>query len=357
MVEAQHHLQQPHHARALGDDDHAARAQRRSRLLERFLVVGHGLALGRRQHLGRDAAGDDALQLLAAGDAAAVLEQELLQRVAVLDLVDAGPLDVAGDRHELRARALRQAELLERVGAVGDDAGDVGQRLDVVDDRRTLEEALDGEARRTVARIAALAFDGGEEPGRLAADVRAGAADHVDVAGEPGAEDFLAEEAVRVRLLDRRREAPVRQVEFAADVDERMPDLQRVRRDQHRLEQEVRRVLEDPAVLECPGLAFVGVRAEEVRLAVVELHHPPLAADRERGAAVAEQARRDDFLGDVRRRHRERLRQRLVAAARTVVGERMRRRGDRERHDELAAGHGYFNPSRSTSSFSMLMFS
>ena len=83
------------------------------------------------------------------------------------------------------------------------------------------------------------------------------------------ARDRLAEQACRVRLFDRAGDAPVRQVELAADVDEGVAHLQRVRGDQHRLDQQVRRVLEDPAVLEGARLALVGIGAEIVRLLVV----------------------------------------------------------------------------------------
>ena len=117
-------------------------------------------------------------------DAAAVLVEELHPRVAELDLVDARAVDVPGDREEPRARALRRADLFEGRGAVRDDPGDVRQRLDVVDDGRALVEPLHGQPRRAVARVALLAFEGREEAGGLAGDVRAGAAIDDDVAGE-----------------------------------------------------------------------------------------------------------------------------------------------------------------------------
>ncbi len=42
VVEAQHHLQQAHHAGAFGDDDHAARAERRSGRGDRRVVEVSG---------------------------------------------------------------------------------------------------------------------------------------------------------------------------------------------------------------------------------------------------------------------------------------------------------------------------
>ncbi len=345
VVEAQQHLEQAHHARALGDDDHTARPERGSGRGERRVVVGDRLDLRGGEHLGRDAAGDDALELRAVQHAAAVLEQELLERIAVLDLVDAGPRDVAGDRAELRAGALRRADLLEGGRAERHDHADVGERLDVVDDGGHLVEALHRQPRRAVARVAALALERRQEPRRLAAHVGSRAAVDDEVAGEVGAEDALAQIARLVGFLDRAGQAAIREVELAADVDEGVADLQRVRGDQHAFDQQVRRVLEDPAVLERSGLAFVGIRAQVVRLPVVELHDAPLAAGGEGSAAVAEDAGRRDLLGDVLRgQFREHLPQRPVAAARTVVRQRVGGRRDRERHQQLGAGHVSVRP-------------
>ena len=103
---------------------------------------------------------------------------------------------------------------------------------------------------------------------------------------------FLPEQARGVGLVDRALDAAERQVELAADVDEGVAHAERVGGDQHRLHQQVRRVLEDPAVLEGAGLALVGVGAQVVDLARVGLHHAPLASHGEGRAAVAEQARR-----------------------------------------------------------------
>ena len=101
---------------------------------------------------------------------------------------------------------------------------------------------------------------------------------------------MLAEIARGVGLLDGSGEAAIRKIEFAADVHERVADLQCVRCEQHRLDEEVRRVLEYPAILERAGLALVGVGAQVVRLVVVEMDHGPLAPGRECRAAVTEQS-------------------------------------------------------------------
>ena len=106
------------------------------------------------------------------------------RRDAQLDLVVARAAHVAGHRDDLRAGRLLGAELAEPVGAVLDDVRDVRERLDVVDQRRALVEALVGGERRLQPRVAALALERVEQRGLLAADVGAGAAVHDQAARE-----------------------------------------------------------------------------------------------------------------------------------------------------------------------------
>src|SRR5439155_2735478 len=63
----------------------------------------------------------------------------------------------------------------EPVGAAGEDGGDPGERLDVVDKGGASEEAVRAGERRLVARLGAAAFDRLQQGGLLAADVAAGA--------------------------------------------------------------------------------------------------------------------------------------------------------------------------------------
>ena len=128
----------------------------------------------------RRAAEQDRLDVPAARHAAGELDQ-VAQRRAELDLVGARPRDVAGQAEQLRpGRALR-ADRGVRLAAHPRMQRDVGQRLDVVDDRRLAEQADLDRERRLVARLAALALDRFEERRLLAADVGAGAAPELDV--------------------------------------------------------------------------------------------------------------------------------------------------------------------------------
>ena len=138
------------------------------------------------------------------GHAAGELD-EVAQGRPEFDLVDARPGDVAGQAEQLRARSsLPCRSPANAVAAVEDDGRDVGQRLDVVDDRRLAEQPDLDRERRLVARLAALALDRLEQRRLLAADVGAGAAADLDVEVEAGAEDVAAEQAGRARGRDRR---------------------------------------------------------------------------------------------------------------------------------------------------------
>ena len=81
--------------------------------------------------------------------------------------------------------------------------GDVGKGFDVVDQRRAAPEAGFGRERRARARLAAFAFDAGDQRGFFAADKRAGAEADLDVEAEGRAEDVVAQQALLFRLPDR----------------------------------------------------------------------------------------------------------------------------------------------------------
>src|SRR3954465_5446082 len=174
-----------------------------------------------------------------------------------------------------------------------------------------------GEERRLGARVAALALERVEQRRLLAADVGAGAAVDPELERVVGAEDAVAEVALGPRLLDGLLEARGLQVVLAADVDERARRADDVRRDDHALDEHVRRLLHELAVLERAGLGLVGVADE------VLVHRPlgqegPLLAHRESGAAAAADPRAVELGQDVLAAHAERLAQRAVAAAALV---------------------------------------
>ena len=95
------------------------------------------------------------------------------------------------------------------------------QRLDVVDQRRPVVEALDRRERRLQARVAALALERVEQPRLLAADVGAGAAVEHEVERGVAAEDAARRcSRRRVASASARVEDLRLRLVLAADVDE-----------------------------------------------------------------------------------------------------------------------------------------
>ena len=76
-----------------------------------------------------------------------------------------------------------------------------------------------GGERRLDPGHAAVAVDRGDQAGLFAADVAAGAAEHVRCRSPAAAEDVLPEEALLVRLLDGLLHARERERVLVADVD------------------------------------------------------------------------------------------------------------------------------------------
>jgi len=126
-----------------------------------------------------------------------------------------------------------------------------------------LVEALDGRERRLQARVAALALERVEQSRLLAADVGAGAAVQDQRQRKLRAEDPLADVARLAGLRDRGIEDPRLLLVLAADVDEGMVRATGMGGDDDALDQPVRALLHQLAVLERAGLGLVGV-ADEV---------------------------------------------------------------------------------------------
>src|SRR5690606_18106773 len=99
--------------------------------------------------LGREPGGgcsprDPHLELVAVANTPADLVEQLAPGDAMRQLVVAGAVDVTGQRDHERPGVLGVGEVLVPLGPVHDDVGQVGDRLDVVDDGRLAVEADGG---------------------------------------------------------------------------------------------------------------------------------------------------------------------------------------------------------------------
>lgn len=307
------HAQEVEHARALVDDEHAARADHdagRAQVLVGVRRVEDAVV----RNLSRGAAKLDQPDLAVVLDAAGKLVEDLADRRAERDLKDARVVDIARHADELRANRLTAA-------ARGVDALIVEQQmrherecLDVVEAGRPREDAADLDERRLHARAPRLALDRADQSRALAADIGTGTRVEVDVEVEAAAEDVRAEEAVVLRLADGIQEQRAEAGVLRAHVDEAVRGTDDVSRDDHGLDEVERIVTDELAVLERRRLALIRIADDDLALAADCAGLRPLAAERVlRTAAPLDLDGRQE-VRDLLRVHRHRLAQRLEAA-------------------------------------------
>ena len=194
------------------------------------------------------------------------------------------------------------------------DLGDPVERLDIVDERGTIEDTHLRHIGRAVAGQAALALDRLDHRAFFAADIGARAPAKVDIArrDDPGAfqrGDLATQDFQHGGV-------------FVAHVDKAGLRLHRPGGDQHPLKEEVRRALKIVAVLERPRLPLIAIDGEVTR-PFGGPYERPFAPGREPGAAKAPQARGEDLvlhLIDGLRAAAQRL-ERLIAACGGIGGE------------------------------------
>src|SRR5690606_22160786 len=159
-----------------------------------------------------------------------------------------GPLDVTGDLEELSARVVWLAKACEPRRTAAQDGGHDSDRFNVVDRRRRPVEAHVGRERRLEPRHPLLAFQAFEQSRLLAADVRAGAVvdDDVEI---PAVDVVLADETRLVSLVDSRLQPLPLPDELTPHVDEARVGAHREARHEAALDEHVRLVAENFAIL------------------------------------------------------------------------------------------------------------
>ena len=193
--------------------------------------------------------------------------------------VEAGARDVTGERDQLGGR-----------GRVLVDGGDGAEGLGVVDHGGAAEEAVVGGEGRLVAGDGALTLDGVEDHGLLAADVAAGADADVELQVEGTVPGAAVEDAGLAGLVEGALEGGAGGACLAVDVDVGALEADGVVGEEDAFDEAVGIALEEVAVLEDAGFAFLGVDDEHAGLAGVGGGEPPLGGDGEVGAAAAGEA-------------------------------------------------------------------
>jgi hypothetical protein len=172
---------------------------------------------------------------------------------------------------------------------VQDDPGDVDQRLHVVNERRTTEQAVRRRIGRSHAHFGPVSLQCVEQRRFFAAEVASVPADHVDVEGVPAAENPLAKDVPGTGL----RECGLYPSEgrriLCPYIDESAARLNRQRRDHHRLDDRVGIFLHQEAMDVGAGITLVAIGHDVFLRRVLRGHRPPLpAGGKRRSAASAE---------------------------------------------------------------------
>ena len=294
-----------------------------------------------------------ALKRAAAGDAAADVLDDAADGDAHRHLDQPAADRLAGQGEDLGPLALGRAVLGEGRRAVAEDPRQVGEGLDVVDQRGVAEQAALGRIGRAEAGDAAAALDRLQERGLLAADEGPGPLENVELQLQrmprrQAAEQVPLPEAVQglVHPLDGKGV-------FRPHVDDGLRGAHRVGRDRHPLDDPVGERLHEHAVHEGPRVAFVAV-ADHVLGRVGRLpHDAPLHARGKTGPAPSPQPALADLLDHFRRLHLlQATGQRGEAAAGQVFvevqrvaaaemfGGDMDLRPEEGRHVRFPGGHG-----------------
>src|SRR5215212_6448060 len=284
------------------------------------LVVQSDVEMLGRQHWRGGAPRRPELELVALAHATGQVEQLAQgdpERRLELSRVD----HMTGERIDRHALGLLGTHRSEPVRAAVEDAWDRRDGLDVVDLRGAGVQTGDRRKRRTESGLATTTLERIQQRRFFTADIcpRAGVHDYLQVVA--GTQDVLPGIARGVSLADRLLQASHHVQHFATDVDERVIAANRIRRDDHALDQRVRAGQHQRNVLAGARLGFVGVDHQVLGLGVVLRDEAPFHASGKAGTATATQARVLDHGHHVAGVHIQRLAQGAVPAAPLVVGE------------------------------------
>src|SRR5882672_2249798 len=324
FVEARDALEHLHHAGRLVHHDDRRGTDRRADLPERVVVhvrFHHHRARNDRHGEPARYAG---LHLPATLHAAGEREQ-LPERDAKRHFEIAGPCDVARNGKDQRATGILRAEPREPCRTLAQDRRHRRVALRVVDGGRLAVQTGGRREWRLEAGLAGLALERFEEAHFLAADIRASAYETVQIEVDTRALDALAEESGLVGFLERGFEARDGFAqELAANVVVANARAHRVAADRHALDDRVRVVAQDVAVVAGAGLALVRIADDVLVARSITRHEAPLHAGRKARAAPAAQA---GGLHRVHHLHARRLLPqdllpRVVTADRPVGGKR-----------------------------------
>jgi len=208
--------------------------------------------------------------------AAAQILDNLTQRDAHRHLDQTSVVDLAGQREHLGASALLCANSCKPVGTITDDWRDVGEGLDVINQRRVAPQAAFGRVGRARAGRAAPAFDRGHQRSLFAADKRARADADVNFEVERRLEDLATQQAELLGLPNRDLQAPNGKRILAAHIGVALVGADSIGGDRHPFEDTMRVALKHATIHKRARVALVAIAHDKLPLSDGFGHGSPL---------------------------------------------------------------------------------
>src|SRR5581483_1892660 len=220
------------------------------------------------------------------------------------------------EAEQASAAILRRPKTGVPLGAAKNDVGNAGQRLRIINDRRSAPEPDHSRERWPDSRDAALAFERLHQRRFLPNFVRAGAAMPINIEIVAAAKDILAEKAARIRVAQGFLHDDRQVAILAADVDVSDMGLHCEGGNHHALDYGVRIVFEDQPVFAGPGFALVAVAQNVFGLRRLLGNERPLHSGVETRATPAAKPRILYLINNRVRTHAQRFLNGLVAVER-----------------------------------------
>ncbi len=194
---------------------------------------------------------------------------------------------MAADADKFQAARAASALCNEPVYAASENLRDVDKSLHVVDDGGLLPEANLAREGRLVARFGAMALNSFDERAFFAADVSAGTDKNFELVVEVAAQDFLPEKPGPIAAANFFAENFFLKMVLVANVKDAALGSCYKAGDDHALDEQMRQIGHDKAVLDGAGLAFISVADNIFDGIGLFAHEIPLHAGGKSGPAHA----------------------------------------------------------------------
>ncbi len=242
-------------------------------------------------------------EFLVVFNAAANVENDLPQRYPKWHFNQTSILDITSQGKSFGALALFRAHAGVPFRTFKNYLGNVSISFDVVDIGGFAPQTLLRGEWRTRAGFPSAAFDGRHQGGFLAANKSAGAHAHFKIEAEVCAQNVFTEQTKAARLFHRQVHCAHGDGVLSAAVNVALPRSNRVRGNNHPLNDRVRVAFEHAAIHESTRITLICVADDILDVAGSLSGKAPLEAGGEARAASSAQLGIQNFLDDVFRAH------------------------------------------------------